>query len=560
MPLTLDDYPDDFYPCHRRVLSARRIAPDQLKKSLSRLHDVASMHNATAAAQRLYHSIQCKEKIVIVGDYDADGATAMSVVVSVLRYLHANVDTVVPNRVRMGYGLSKAAADVAVQKRAELVVTVDNGITAADSVDGLKQQGIDVIITDHHLPLQTLPNSDFIVNPNQPDCQFPSKHLAGVGVAFYLMLALRQVYRQQNDTALDDYPIIDLLPLVAIGTIADVVPLDFNNRILIENGLKRIRAGLASPGIGALIDIAGLDYRTINATDIAFQIAPRLNAAGRIADMQLGVDCLLAGSERLAVDYALELDRLNRERKAIENEMKIEADYLLQKQTYPASVQTICLFQEDWNEGLIGILASRLKDKYQKTAFVFTRSGDVLKASARAAEGVSLIEVLNLLNRECPHLLGQYGGHAKAAGLTLLPEQLPNFSDHIETIIANHLKTVEIDQAVYTDGELLPYELSVENAEFIKLLEPWGASMPEPMFENSFYIDNIREVGHNHANMQLIEANSGQLYKGIAFNQYQNCGNLAQQHCRIAYQLSVNEWRGQRSLTLVVSHIEVITH
>lgn len=555
--LDLAAYPSDFSPCHRRVLAARNISLEQLNKPLSQLHDVSLLREAKLAAKRIFQAIKAQEKIVIVGDYDADGATAMAVVVSVLEAAGALLDTVVPNRVSMGYGLSAAAVSEAINKQAQLVITVDNGISANESVATLKQASIDVIVTDHHLPPLQLPKADFIVNPNHPDCPFPSKNLAGVGVAFYLMLALRQVYRDNNEKTLENYPLAELLPFVAVGTIADVVPLDFNNRILVEQGLKRLRAGQGAIGLRALLDVAGLEPGRLSAMEVAFQIAPRLNAAGRIADMQLGVDCLLAANERLAIDYALELDKLNRERKSIENEMKREADILVASKGEGASASSsICLFDADWNEGLIGILAARLKDKYGQTAFVFTRSGEVLKASARAASTVNLIAALNSLSACSPNLLVNYGGHAKAAGLTLLAENLIDFTEKIDEIIRAQLAAVEADDSIYTDGELLPYELSVENAEFIKTLEPWGQSIPEPLFENTFYIDQMREVGNNHAQLLMIEATSGRMFKGIAFDKYSDYDGFLKQQCRVAYQLNVNEWRGQRSLSLIVSHIE----
>lgn len=558
-PLDLNDYPKDFAPCHRRVLSARHIPADQLQKSLSQLYPVTQLRDAIPAANRLADAIEHNEKIVIVGDYDADGATAMAVIVSVLKHLQANIDTVVPNRVRMGYGLSEKAVDEALRKNANLLITVDNGISAVDSVARLKNHHVDVIITDHHLPPDVLPAADKIINPNREDCDFPDTALAGVGVAFYLMLALRQVYRERKHTIMDAFVLTDLLPLVAIGTIADVVPLSFNNRILVEQGLKRIRAKRCPVGILALIEAAGLTVEHINAVDIAFQIAPRLNAAGRIADMQLGVDCLLTTNERLAFDYALALDRLNRERKALENEMKIEADRLLRKQKLTTERVSICLFDSDWNEGLIGILAARLKDKYDKTAFIFTRADNgLLKASARAGTAVNVIDALNHVNRQQPQLLENYGGHAKAAGLTMFPEHLPHFTQAIETAIAKQLADTVIDTAIYTDGELLPYELNVANADFLRTLEPWGNGLPEPLFENTFYIDRIREVGKNHAQLAMIESHSGQILKGIAFNQYHDCSSLTQTQCRVAYRLEVNEWRGHRSLSLIVTHIEAL--
>ncbi len=370
--IDLSAYPDDFSPCHRRVLSARQIPAEQLKKSLSQLYPVEQLTDAKPAAVRLYQAIKMQQTIVIVGDYDADGATAMAVLVSVLRHLCATVDTVIPNRISMGYGLSDKAVDEALAKGAQLVITVDNGIAATDSVARLKSHGIDVIITDHHLPPDSLPTADYIINPNRDDCPFPGKSLAGVGVAFYFVLALRQIYREHQQNDLQHYPIADLLPYVAIGTIADVVPLDFNNRILVEQGLKRIRAQRCSAGILALLETAGLSpqYLTataqyLTATDIAFQIAPRLNAAGRIADMQLGVDCLLASNQRLAFDYAVALDVLNRERnqrlafdyavaldvlnrerKTLENEMQLQADLLLSQPIHHKDdSRSLCLFK-----------------------------------------------------------------------------------------------------------------------------------------------------------------------------------------------------------------------
>jgi len=556
-PLPLSDYPDDFSACHRRLLSARRISACDLHKSLRKIHDVDLLSDAKHAAQLIYDSIKQHRKIVIVGDYDADGATAMAILLSVLRRLGAYVDTLIPNRVTMGYGLSQAATAAALKKHPELVITVDNGITATASVETLKKAGMQVIITDHHLPGHNLPVADHIVNPNKPNCAFPSKNLAGVGVAFYVVLALRQIYREAQNPQIDNIAIADLLPLVAIGTIADVVSLDMNNRILVEQGLKRIRAGTAPKGILALLDIAQINPKRLSTSDIAFQIAPRLNAAGRIADMQLGVDCLTAHNERLAMDYALELDRLNRERKVIENEARCKAEKIATTLCqHNTASHSLCLFDAKWHEGIIGILASRLKDKYQKSVFIFTQSHQGLKASGRAVKQVSLIAALNQVNANCPELIDNFGGHAKAAGLTLAPEHFECFAKHIETAIAQQLDGVDTSSAILTDGALLTHELSLENAEFIRLLEPWGMDLPEPAFCNEFYINRIREAGKNHAQLELIEQTSGQTFKGIAFDKFSHYHQLEQQRCRIVFQLSVNEWQHKRSLSLVVSHIE----
>lgn len=554
--LDLAHYPEDFSPCHKRILSARNISPEQLKKTLANLLPTAEFTHADAAAELLYQAIQNHKKIVIVGDYDADGATAMSVMLSVLRYLNANVDSVVPNRVTMGYGLSAAAVDEVLDKQADLVITVDNGINAVEQVHRLNQHHIQTLITDHHLPPEQLPEAAVILNPNCVDSAFPDKALAGVGVAFYLVLALRQVFKAHNDTRLETYPVADLLPLVAVGTVADLVPLSFNNRILVEQGLRRLRHGTGSLGLQALIEVAGLEKKQLNSVDIAFQIAPRLNAAGRIADMQLGVDCLMASSERLAMDYALELDNLNRERKTIENEMKVAAADFLSKHPIAEDKATISLLDAHWNEGLIGILAARIKEKHKKTAFIFTQTEQGLKASARAIAEVNLIDALNQLNRLYPDLMITYGGHAKAAGLTLAVGQFAFFEQQIEAIIQQQLQQKTIDHHIYTDGELLPYELNLDNANFLKTFEPWGMTVPEPVFRNTFYIDSLREVGKNHAQMQLIESRSGQYFKGIAFDKYHEYQQLKQQHCEVAYQLNINRWQGTESLSLTVVHIE----
>lgn len=557
--IDLDSYPSDFSPCHKRVLSARNIAPQQCKKALSELLDVSLLHHAKSAASLIYECIQSHQKIVVVGDYDADGATSIAVTLSVLQYLNANVEAIIPHRVTMGYGLSDAVVSMVIDKGADLVLTVDNGINAVSAVERLKSHQIQVIISDHHIAPQVLPQADYIVNPNQPHCDFPDHALAGVGVAFYLMLALRQVYRESDDDKLANYPMADLLPLVALGTIADLVPLSFNNRILVEQGLKRIRNVQGNVGLQALIEIAGIDSKQLNSTDLAFYIAPRLNAAGRIADMQLGVDCLMANSYRLAMDYALALDKLNSERKSIENEMKIEAIQLLKSYQPEASGHVICLYEPHWNEGLIGIVAARLTKAYHKTTFVFTRTEQGIKGSARAIDAVNVVEALNQINYHHPNLLKQYGGHAKAAGLSMLESDLPAFKDSIESMISKQLANVSVKQTIDTDGTLLPYEMNIDNAKFLKTFEVWGMQSPEPVFRNTFYMDSIREVGKNHAQMQLIESQSGKVFKGIAFDKFESYQNLTHNRCQVAYQLSINHWQGKQSLSLTVLHAEEIT-
>ncbi|MPV85595.1 single-stranded-DNA-specific exonuclease RecJ [Ostreibacterium oceani] len=553
--IELDNYPIDFSPCHRRVLSGRQIDTATLKKPLTDLYSVSQLSQAKSAAIRLYDAIQAGQQIVLVGDYDADGATSTALVLSVLQPLGAKVVSFIPNRFEMGYGLSQAVVDAVLPLTPDIVMTVDNGITANAAVDSLKQHGVAVIITDHHLPTHCLPDADVIVNPNQPSCDFPSKCLAGVGVAFYVMLALRQIYRERGDARIDAVDYSALLALVAIGTIADVVELDYNNRILVEHGLKQLRHNRASIGINALLEVSGCDKKTLSVEEIAFQIAPRLNAAGRVADMQLGVDCLLAKTPMLAKDYALELDRLNRERKAIENEMKAQAQVWIE-QIPTANQPVICLCDETWHEGVIGILAGRLKSRYQKTVFVFTQNNGLLKGSARAAEGVNLVQALNAMASDYPEMIRHYGGHAKAAGLSLLPAHFVQFSTLINPIIDAQLTANPPKQVVLTDGELLPYEMNVDNAIFLKTLEVWGNGMPMPRFRNTFFIDAIRGVGDNHAQLSLIEQQSGRHFKGIAFDKFKDYYKFRQNTHQIAYQLNVNHWQGKHQLSLQVIHIE----
>lgn len=552
--INLDDYPQDFSPAHKRVLSARKIAPNEIRKPLTALLTVAEMKGALLAAELIYRHIEKQNKILIAGDYDADGATATALIIRVLRHLGATIDFIVPNRFSMGYGLSAAVVEAVIDKSPQLVVTVDNGITACDSVQRLREQGIDVIISDHHLPLDTLPNANVIVNPNANGCQFPSKAIAGVGVAFYLMLALRQVLQAKADKRLDDFNMASLLDLVALGTISDMVPMDYNNRVMVEQGLRRIRKRQCSLGILALAEVAGVSLATLNTMDVAYQITPRLNAAGRVSDMALGVDCLLTQEANLAMDYALELNDLNNERKAIENEMKSSAKAIIQR-IDNQSASGYCLFDKDWHEGVIGILASRIKEEYKAPAIVFTEGDDYLKGSARSIKGIDIVDVLSEAKKQLPDDIISYGGHAMAAGVNISKSAFANFRSTILSIFATHLEKRVADDTVYTDGALLPYEFNVKNAEFLKTLETWGVGLSEPLFCNEFYLEHSRMVGINHTKFALIEKISNLQLEAIAFNRHDVYQYLKPGHYTISYRLTVNEWQGVKKMSLLVSHI-----
>lgn len=552
--IDLDDYPADFSPAHKRVLSARKITPEEIRKPLSALLTVNVLKGAMEAAKLIYQHIQKRNKILVVGDYDADGATATALVYRVLRFVEAEIDFIVPNRFSMGYGLSLAVVDEAIAKSPSLIITVDNGITACDSVARLRQHGIDVIITDHHLPSTRLPSANVIVNPNANDCQFPSKALSGVGVAFYLMLALRQIYQQQQDTALSEFNMASLLDLVALGTISDMVPMDYNNRVMVEQGLQRIRKQQCSLGILALIEVAGIHLDNLNTTDIAYQITPRLNAAGRVSDMGLGIDCLLTQEAHLAMDYALALDELNNERKSIENEMRSEAKIIIENlQTEQANAY--CLFDKTWHEGVIGILASRIKEEYKVPVLVFSEGEDYLKGSARSISGVDIVEVLSALKKQLPDVIVNHGGHAMAAGISIVKDKFNEFQQYFLAEVNAQMHSQVVDDIVITDGALLPYEFNIKNAEFLKTLETWGTGLSEPLFCNEFYIETIRMVGINHTKFSLIEKISNLQLEAIAFNQHETYQHLRPGHYTMSYRLTVNEWQGMKKISLLVSHI-----
>lgn len=563
------------HPVLARVLAARGITTTgELDHGLERLPPFSSLKGIDAAAARLADAVGRREPIVIVADYDADGATACALAVQGLRALGAEVDFLVPNRFEYGYGLTPEIVRDVTAMSPRLLVTVDNGIASHEGVAAAAAAGIDVLITDHHLPAASLPTPALIVNPNQGGCDFPSRHLAGVGVVFYVLLATRACLRQRGAFSGRPEPnFATLLDLVALGTVADVVRIDRVNRALVSQGLARIRGGRARPGITALFNVAGRDPARATAGDLGFVVGPRLNAAGRLADMSVGIRCLLAPTTALALPLAAELDRLNRERREVEATMQDEALAALAADTVDAAdACTLCLFKPDWHPGVVGIVAARLKDRFHRPVIVFARSGagkggrggdagdsdsghrnasGELRGSGRSIPGLHLRDALDLVAKRAPGLLRGFGGHAFAAGLTLAEVDLPRFVDLFETIAQEALTPAHLRRTVESDGSLAPAELDLDLAELLRD-EVWGQGFPPPLFDDVFTVAEQSVVGAKHLRLVLerIGVGAQARYPAILFNQADRLPTTI----RAAYRPEVNEWRGSTTLQLLVEH------
>ncbi|MCK3657482.1 single-stranded-DNA-specific exonuclease RecJ [Pasteurellaceae bacterium Pebbles2] len=550
-------------PLLDRLYRSRHIKnSQQLDRTLQSMLSPHLLHGIESAVQLL--AVSREKKIVIVGDFDADGATSTALAVLALRQLgFTDVNYLIPNRFEQGYGLSVAVAQLALEQGVELLMTVDNGVSSIEGVDCLKAQGVKVLITDHHLPPEQLPQADAIVNPNLTECGFPSKSLAGVGVTFYVMLALRAKLRELGEFDSQSQPnFTDLLDLVALGTIADVVPLDQNNRILAHQGLNRIKANRCRCGIRALAEVANKDIQKLCASDLGFSIAPRLNAAGRLDNMSIGVELLLADTMEQARALALELDDLNQTRKEIEQGMKLEALEICRnitalKQDLPLG---IALYQADWHQGVLGILASRLKDQFDRPVVAFAQDGEgVLKGSARSVEGLHIRDLLERVHNLHPEMILKFGGHAMAAGLSIRAELLSQFQHSFNQVVAEWLGDDELKGTVWTDGELEPKLLTLQTAENLKQAGPWGQAFPEPLFDGEFNILQQRLVGERHLKMLLEPKHGGQLIDGIAFNvDTRYYPDQSIKSARLVYKLDINEFRGHRDIQLLVNHIEPI--
>ncbi|MFZ7240822.1 single-stranded-DNA-specific exonuclease RecJ [Avibacterium avium] len=551
------------HPLLDRLYRARQIEnPQQLDRTLKAMLSPHTLFGMDKAAELLAQARMVQKNIVIVGDFDADGATSTALTVVALRQLgFQQVDYLVPNRFEQGYGLSVEVAKQALEKNVEVLITVDNGISSFEGVAFLKQQGVQVVVTDHHLPGEMLPEADAIVNPNLAQCDFPSKSLAGVGVAFYVMLALRAKLREKGLFDSKTQPnFTELLDLVALGTIADVVPLDQNNRILAYQGLQRIRAGHCRYGIQALAEVANRDMSRFSASDLGFAIAPRLNAAGRLDNMSVGVELLLAEDMPYARALALELDGLNQTRKEIEQGMKLEALEICRKLTAltPPLPTGIVLYQADWHQGVLGILASRLKDQFHRPVIAFAQDqAGVLKGSARSIEGLHIRDVLERLHSRHPEMILKFGGHAMAAGLSIQEEKFSDFQRLFNEVVTECLDEKDLQGVVWTDGELNTQFMNLDTAELLKQAGPWGQAFPEPVFDGEFKLLQQRLVGERHLKMMVEPQNGGPLLDAIAFNvDTRYYPDLSLKKVKLAYKLDVNEYRGQRNIQLLVDYIE----
>lgn len=551
------------HPVLRRVYAARGVDREsELDLSLARLLPVSRLRGVEQAAELLHEGIEAGRSLLVVGDYDADGATSTALAVLALRECGAKtVDYLVPNRFDFGYGLTPELVELAAERRPGLIITVDNGISSIAGVARAAELGIPVLVTDHHLPAERLPAAAAIVNPNQRGDDFPSKHLAGVGVLFYLMVALHRRLKSVDwytRRGLAEPNPADWLDLVALGTVADLVPLDFNNRILVAQGLRRIRAGRCRPGIGVLLERAKRSPSRAVAADMGYIVAPRLNAAGRLEDMRLGIECLLADSKATAQPMALELDGLNRTRRTIEQEMRQQAEQALEglqrlgEGELPAG---LCLYDTEWHQGVVGLLASRIKDRYHRPVIAFAHGGeDLLKGSARSIQGLHIRDLLERIDTRNPGMMQRFGGHAMAAGLTLKAARLADFKAAYEAEVTASTEPYMLQGTLLTDGELAHHELNLELARQLRDGGPWGQGFPEPLFEGEFHLLQQRVVGDSHLKLQLAMTRDGVAIDGIAFNQPPLKRDLAQ--VRLAYRLEVNEFRGLQKPQLIVEHIQ----
>jgi len=533
-----------------RLYAARGLTSvEELSTALKALASPDRLHHVDDAARLLADSIASKERLLIVADYDADGATACAVGVKALRAMGASVEYLVPNRFEHGYGLTPEIVQEAAKRSPDLLITVDNGIAAVEGIAEANRLGMRVLVTDHHLPGAQMPAAACIVNPNQAGCGFPSKHLAGVGVIFYVMLALRAELRRRGafSPAHPEPNLADLLDLVALGTVADVVRLDANNRILVSQGLARIRAGKASPGIAALLEVAGRNPRQAGAYDLGFAAGPRLNAAGRLRDMSLGIECLLAHDHGKALELATKLERLNRERREIESEMQDSALAMLEG-VEAGDAYTLAIHRAEWHTGVVGLLASRLKDRYHRPVFAFAaESGGRLKGSGRSIAGFHLRDALDLVDKRHPGLLERFGGHAAAAGATLRAAGLEEFRTAFEAVAREMLTPADLAQRIETDGGLAAAEVTADFAQLLKL-QVWGQGFPEPRFSGRFAVESQRVVGEKH--LKLTLELEGRRFSAIRFGSAEALPNAVE----IVYRLDINEFQDVAALQLVVDH------
>ncbi|RUL66035.1 single-stranded-DNA-specific exonuclease RecJ [Dyella dinghuensis] len=554
---------DSLHPLLQRIYAARGVfGPDQAEHRLNRLLSPQQLGGIERAVALLAEAIRDDVSVIIAGDYDCDGATGTAVAIRGLRLLGAKrVDYVVPNRFVHGYGLTPELV-ASLPSHAQLVVTVDNGVASVAGVAAAKARGMKVIVTDHHLPGEQLPMADAIVNPNLHEDGFPSKALAGVGVMFYVLLALRAYMREQGSFASGAEPdLSSLLDLVALGTVADLVPLDFNNRILVEAGMKRLRSRRGCAGITALVEASQRAVSTACTSDLGYAVGPRLNAAGRLEDMRLGVECLLTDDPVQARRYAELLSSINQERRELQAAMVAEAEVMVASASHvDAQTLGVTLFEPSWHAGVVGLVASKLKERLHRPVIAFAPAGeddpDHLRGSARSISGFHIRDALAAVDARHPGLIERFGGHAMAAGLSLRTTDYPRFAEAFDAVAREWLNEEQLQAVLYTDGEMPAGMFTLETARLLRFAGPWGQAFPEPVFENRFECFSWKPMGERHLRLSLRDPRDDGLYEAVMFNAYD--GKPPPTMLRAAYELTINDWQGRESPRLLLRHIESV--
>jgi len=566
-PDSVPAWGQDLPPLLRRLYAARGVtSDDQLSYTLRHLASPFELRGIERAVELLADAIAQNQRVLVLGDFDADGATSTAVAMLGLSMLGLqSIDFRVPSRFADGYGLTPGIIErlQLEDELPDLLVTVDNGISAIEGVKAARDLGIKVVVTDHHLAGETLPDADAIVNPNQPGCAFLSKNAAGVGVMFYVLTALRKKLREAGRLPQPEPNLGTLLDLVALGTVADVVPLDHNNRIFVEQGLRRIRQGEARPGILALLEVAGREHANISSTDLGFVVGPRLNAAGRLDDMSVGIACLLADSPDEARRLARELDTFNRERRTIEKDMKAQAQDLLASMSLDLEGLPwgLALFDQDWHQGVIGILAARIREQTNRPTIAFApdENGVDVKGSARSIPGLHIRDVLAVVDSRHPGVMKKFGGHAMAAGMTLARNDFDAFTEAFDRAVRDTLTAADLEAAITTDGPLSSAELSLETAALLKRAGPWGQHFPEPLFDGEFRVVSQRIVGENHLKLVLQSLDGSGIIDGIAFNTGPEVPDYTRTGARVVYKPDANTFRGRTNLQLLVDYLEPLS-